>query len=340
MKRRRKRRNEASSDAEISLAAEASEKADQAKSLPQRIARYSTAKKRALAMLDYLSGIENEPIPLALNASLKLRHCGNYLHFHHYYTQGEVRLHAAQFCKQHLICPLCAIRRGAKSLEAYLLRYQAIKATYPTLNPYLITFTVRNGENLEERLKHLQKNFKTLQDRRRFYLAGKRGSPWTELVKVQGAVGSYELTNIGNGWHPHLHMIALSHSEPLQADLKAEWEKTTEDSFMVDVRPFRASQDESEAFLEVFKYAVKFSSLSLEDNWHAARELAGKRLLFSFGCFRGVKVPDSLADEPLDGLPYLDLFYRYFADSGYTLTGELPPKNNHGRTANKTPVIG
>ena len=42
--------------------------------------------------------------------------------------------------------------------------------------------------------------------------------------------------------------------------------------------------------MEVFKYAVKFSDLSLDDNWHAAQLLKGKRLLNSFGLFRGVEV--------------------------------------------------
>ena len=39
----------------------------------------------------------------------------------------KVKLHAAQFCKAHLLCPLCAIRRGAKALAAYLERWEAIR---------------------------------------------------------------------------------------------------------------------------------------------------------------------------------------------------------------------
>lgn len=76
--------------------------------------------------------------------------------------------------------------------------------------------------------------------------------------------------------------------------------------------------------MEVFKYALKFSDLSLEHNWHAAQVLKGKRLLNSFGLFRGVHVPESLLDEPLDNLPYWDRFYRFFAGH-YQITGEVPP---------------
>ena len=47
--------------------------------------------------------------------------------------------------------------------------------------------------------------------------------------------------------------------------------------------------------------------------------MKGARLLFSLGEFRGVEVPDKLTDEPLDELPYFDLFYRYISESGYNL---------------------
>ena len=86
----------------------------QADGLPSRIARYSRAKERALAMRDYLVTIGETK---AFEAAGLLQACGNYLHFRHYYTVDQVRLHAAHFCKQHLICPLCAIRRGSKTLS-------------------------------------------------------------------------------------------------------------------------------------------------------------------------------------------------------------------------------
>jgi hypothetical protein len=81
------------------------------------------------------------------------------------------------------------------------------------------------------------------------------------------------------------------------------------DSFVVDVRPITG--DPVEGFLEVFKYAVKFSDQPPADTWHAYSVLKGKRLLGSAGCFRGVEVPDELNDELLDDLPYVDLFYRF-----------------------------
>jgi len=83
------------------------------------------------------------------------------------------------------------------------------------------------------------------------------------------------------------------------------------------VRPFQDQQDVLGGFLEVFKYAVKFSDLPLNDNWQGFLELSRNRLVFSFGEFWGVQVPDSLTDEPLDDLPFVDLLFRYF-DVGYS----------------------
>ena len=302
----------------IILAEEAFTGVDEAGLLGERIARYGKAHARSLMMLEHL---RDAPSPASTKTAASLASCGNYLHFREYFTVGKVRLHNATFCKQHLVCPLCAIRRGAKALGAYLTRWQVIQQERPELRPYLLTLTVKNGPDLEERQAHLTRSLKRLMHHRRDFNAGTRGAPYTELCKAQGAVYTLELTNKGKGWHPHCHMIVLASSQPSQSDLSAEWLRITGDSMIVDCRPITG--DPSEGFMEVFKYAVKFSDLTLEDNWHAAQILKGKRLLNSFGLFRGVEIPDSLLDEPLDELPYWDRFYRYLGGE-YQFTGESP----------------
>jgi hypothetical protein len=300
------------------LADEAHTGVDEAELLGERIARYGQAHTRSLLMLEHLRGA---PSVEGIKTAAGLANCGNYLHFREYFTVGKVRLHNAQFCKQHLVCPLCAIRRGAKALGAYLARWQVIQEERPDLCPYLLTLTVKNGDDLDERQAHLTKALRKLMDRRRYFNAGTRGAPYTELCKAEGAVYTLELTNKGNGWHPHCHMIVLAASAPSQSALSAEWHRITGDSMIVDCRPITG--DPSEGFMEVFKYAVKFSDLTLEDNWHAAQRLKGKRLLNSFGLFRGVEIPESLLDEPLDELPYWDRFYRFMGGE-YKFTGESP----------------
>lgn len=285
------------------LAGESCLGADTAEALPRRLERYGKARERATQMADYAHA----------NGHVKeyrlLDGCGNYLQFRHYYTVDKVRLHAANLCRKHLLCPLCAIRRGSKALSAYLDRFAAIKAENPHLHPYFVTFTVRNGDDLWERFLHLRHNMQRMNKRRSLA----RGQ--FEVEKAMGAVWSYEVTNKGNGWHPHAHAIWMCATPPDEAKLKAEWESLTVDSHQVKVLPIEG--DPVEGFLEVFKYSLKFGDLSLGDNWEAYEVLSGENLLASFGCFRGVQVPEALTDEPLDDLPFVELLYRYVKGVGY-----------------------
>lgn len=76
-----------------------------------------------------------------------------------------------------------------------------------------------------------------------------------------------------------------------------------------------------DAFLEVFKYALKFSDMALADNFHAFQTLQKKRLVDSFGNLRGVEVPDDLTDDDIDDEPYMLLLYKFVKGSGYNFVG-------------------
>lgn len=303
----------------INLAGEVSRGSDKTGKLQARLDRYSIAKKRALVNLNTLSSLK--PLDDITNeryrvAAVKLSQCGNYLAFKQYYTVGRTRLSKASFCKQHLICPLCAIRRGAKSIEAYLSRYRVIMSQNPLWRLSMLTLTVLNGDDLSERFDHLQKSIQRIFERRRDWL--KKGRGRTELRKVHGWVGTYEFTNKGNGWHPHAHIMVLHTGTFDYAALQAEWKDITGDSHVLNVTAAKHPNEPELDFLEVFKYAVKFSDLEPEQNIQAWDILRSRRLLFSGGAFRGVEVPEELEDTPLDNLPYIELFYRYTA-SGYSL---------------------
>lgn len=316
----------------INLAEEVSKGFDESDKLSARLDRYSTAKKRALENCNYLKTLAPE-LPAFTNhpdhgleelwkescyrtASFRLANCGNYLKFHHYYTVGKVRLTQASFCKQHLICPLCAIRRGAKTLKAYVDRHCVITAENPSWLLSMITLTVKNGDNLKERFEHLQSSVQRVFKRRRDWLDKGRGL--TEWRKVHGYVGTYEVTNQGKGWHPHAHIMVL-HTESFDyRALQEEWKDITGDSHVLNVSAAHHPNQPELDFLEVFKYSVKFSDLSTSDNIHAWEILKGRRLLFSGGAFRGVEIPEVLEDEPLDSLPYIELMYRY-AFGSYSL---------------------
>jgi len=308
---------------EASAGYQPAEALDEAQTLPGRIERYGKAKDRAGAMVAYLRSIGPDTtsagtIPPGSRRDpaamvVKLDSCGNWMKFRSYFTVGKVRLTAASFCKEHLLCPLCAIRRGGKALQKYQERYAVLTAARPDLRPFLVTLTVRNGDDLGERYQHLSESWRRLMARRR------EPRQLSSLREASGGVASVEFTNRGKGWHPHVHALVLAAQMPSERDLRGEWEKITGDSFMCDVRPIT---DPVAGFCEVFKYAVKFSDLEPADNWHAFHVLHGRRLLTSFGAFRGVEVPDELLDgtDDLDALPFVELLYRYsFGARAYSL---------------------
>ena len=110
--------------------------------------------------------------------------------------------------------------------------------------------------------------------------------------------------------------------------LSQQWEAITGDSKIVDVRQLKPSKgtkdDYMEAFIEVFKYALKFSEMSHFDIWLAHETLSPdgrlKRLQGSIGLFRGVKVPEKMTDEQLsDDLPFMLVLYRFIRGAGYSV---------------------
>ena len=292
------------------LAGDSSKGFDEISNFTDRVSRYSDAKTRQLRILNHIRGLSQvEKSDLRLHSYLdfsklqsQLGGCGNYLVFNQYYTVGKVRLAKASFCKNHLLCQLCAIRRGAKQVQSYMDRCDVIESKNKNLKPYLLTLTVKNGEDLPERYDHLRKSVTKMLQRRRDYLS--KGTGISELAKAHGGVFSYEMTKKESGYHPHVHMVIyLDKTDSIdfpidtrphkftpdewatltpvqkklekekwkkwgvlasQSGLSKEWFKITGDSKIVDLRPI--SQDRASGLVEVFKYALKFSDLDPEEN--------------------------------------------------------------------------
>lgn len=336
--------------------------------LKGRLERFETAKSNQTKILNHLRhNANNYPQGRVDKLKNDIGGCGNYLVFHQYDNQA-VRLGKASFCKKHFLCQLCAIRRGAKQVDAYVRKLEALQAQNSSLQPYLLTYTVLNGEDLKERFNHLSGSVKRLMKRRRDYLG--KNVP-SEFGQTLGGVYSYEFTKSDKGWHPHVHMVVLlepdhqidfpyqdkpkRHNQDEWAELtpkqkklekqkwvaygkacaasglSKEWRKITKDSSIVDLRPIDG--DPALGFVEVFKYALKFSDLSPEDTLKSYFELMNSngnmpRFTGSFGNLWGVKIPESLLDETFDDLPYIELFYRY-TKAGYSLESAQPkPSKN------------
>ena len=253
--------------------------------------------------------------------------CGHWLVFRDYYTINEQYLINADFCKKHLLCPLCAIRRGAKYLANYLAKYQQCLKDNENLHAYMVTFTIKNGEDLNERVNFLLSHYRNMMKASRNFNDGKKGYKYYEACKALGGVYSVEVKRGKNSglWHPHLHAVWLCEEEPNIENLKREWKEITKDSHVVDVTKFYGNVIKS--FSEVFKYALKFSDMTLDDTWNAFNTLKGKRLIGNFGVLRGVVVDDEFLDSSFEeDLPFIDLFYQY-ATGGYDLMKKV--KSDH-----------
>lgn len=309
----------------------------------ERLRKYTGAKRHSRDVASYIL----EHSPLLYKTAEQVRACSSWLIFRHYFTAGQYRLIGGCTCKKHLLCAMCALRRSAKTVREYEAKIRQVMDENPGLMPVLLTLTVKNGPDLDERTRHLDSAVSRMIDNRRKAKAGGRHT--TVFRLLHGGAGAFEFKRGSNSglWHPHIHMIALVPSGSdlldLEWNLSKEWRNLTCDSHNVDVRPIDMSSEESRfgAICEVFRYALKFGEMEIEDQVHAYKILNGRRLVRSFGSLRGVKISEDLHDTIEDQLqlqPYMDLVYRYSQDKGYflsevtdtgdQLTGPLKPKKD------------
>lgn len=291
-----------------------------------RITRFGILKHRSKQQENYLWTLAkykenyqndkpNEESIKATKAAQKLLTCGNFLLFKNFYTINEVKLSKFIACSQHLLCPFCAGIRASKAIQKYTERVDEVLKQNRKLKVALLTLTVKNGHDLQERSSHLITSLRTLIKRRQDYK--KKGRGFNEFCKIDGAMYSYENTyNEQTGeWHPHVHMLVLLNDWIDQEQLSETWHEITGDSFVVDVRRVKKSKEfgYAKAAAEVCKYALKFGDLTVEKTWEAFKILKGKRLSGAFGSLYGVKIPENLADEMPDDqdLPYLEMLYKF-----------------------------
>lgn len=295
------------------------------------ITDYGRRKARAVDMAGFINTLRDpKRHPHTEKVYTNLKHCASYLVFHEYITVDELRLVKAQTCKQHLLCPFCAMRRSGKFIAKNLPKVEQVVTENRSRIPALVTFTVKNGPNLLERFNHLRRAHRRLNRRRLDHI--NKGQKFTEWAKVAGGITSYEFTKKDEGdWHPHIHALVMLDDFIDQAKLSQEWQDITGDSFIVDIRrikgkPNAGGLDIASGLLEVCKYALKFHDMTLPDTWHAYQTLRTRRLVDSFGILRGVEIPDNLLDDPLEGLPYVERHYQYQA---HKRTYDLTEVRNH-----------
>lgn len=124
-------------------------------------------------------------------AVAKFRKCGSPLKLR-CQTCNHIHL-AEERCKRKW-CPVCSRVIAADRAQKYMRGVDQMQW------PLFVTLTMPNVENLADDL-----NGDAVRKLRRAFGKLRHRKLWTAHVK--GGVAAIEVTNIGNGWHPHLHAI-------------------------------------------------------------------------------------------------------------------------------------
>lgn len=283
----------------------------------KRLNRLSAHKKRTRSISEYLKNNDK----IEENFFKRLDSCYDYLLFKDYTNLNKIKLAATHCCRVHLLCPMCAIVRAAKQVQLYEAKFKELKKENPKLSIYYVVLTVKNGPDLSERYEHLKKSLKKLIERRREAQKAKNGKKSSNYAlnsvfsNVSAGAYSIEVKKGENSkeWHPHANLLLLSEDRILESEIKAEWKKITKDSKIAYCQV--KDDDDKTVFVEIFKYALKFSEMEFDDNFTAWDTLKGCHLMGSFGHFRGLDIEKEDTEIALKDEPYIELFYKYQSES-------------------------
>ena len=154
-----------------------------------------------------------------------------------------------------------------------------------------LTLTMKaNQDPLDQQLGKIYDSFAAL--RRRAF--------WRK--RVTGGIAFLELTynDTAGTWHPHFHILVTGRYVPTR-ELSKLWYAITTDSFIVNIKAVRSQSHASH-------YVTKYASKPLNNSFlnrpgpldEAVMALKGRKLLLTFGTFRGlqvVKKPDEASWE-------------------------------------------
>jgi hypothetical protein len=199
-----------------------------------------------------------------------------------------------QWCKRKW-CPCCARRSaGVRSAE---LSFIVERMRWPLF----VTLTMKNSAELQPSgIRALRRAFGKMRHRKMWKL------------RVAGGIAAVEVTNIGNGWHPHLHAVIdcqwLAWKTPMPsrtdslerkkelfqlaaAELEATWAKILKQP-TASVKVKRANK--ATIAKEVVKYTVKNEDLVMCEGpvGPLIRALDSCRLMTTFGRAHGQCVKD------------------------------------------------
>lgn len=186
-------------------------------------------------------------------------------------------------------CPACAPRISAQRLSR--MKYGVEKLQWPLF----VTLTVPNAKSAQQCFRKLRASFGKF----------RRTKFW--IHTVTGGMASMEVTNTGEGWHPHLHCLidcrwlSLDTPQPqrrdpkhvvdekckaAQQELSERWAKCIKEPIGI----VWVKRTKADAIIEVLKYAVKPGDLveCKEPVGDLIRAMERCRLITTFGGLYGL----------------------------------------------------
>lgn len=122
-----------------------------------------------------------------------------------------MKIAAANYCKQSHICPVCADRSQARRRARHdtPIRDQVKKVAAGDRHAYIVTYTIKDGDSLAERLAHLKES------KRNFVRMGQRRynkRSLGESGKIRAALSTIEIKRGENSdaWHVHAHDLVFT----------------------------------------------------------------------------------------------------------------------------------
>lgn len=107
------------------------------------------------------------------------------------------------WCKVGSVCPACSSRVQSRRLAVYSPHIKSACKEYRYR--YLVTFTIKDGPVLSERLDHLRASFRAWLRLGQLRKNGLRSGG--ESRKITGALVGFETTKTGGGYHVHAHAL-------------------------------------------------------------------------------------------------------------------------------------
>lgn len=249
----------------------------------------------------------------------RLNRCATWLLYRHFPQEQATVFVNADFCQQTKLCQNCAYFASLKTAFSYRDRTMSILADKPDLVPLLFTFTIKNGNQLGERLQCLRQGLQKLRQRRRD--SGRyRESEW---AKLEAAAIRIEIKRGKSGeWHPHAHALVLRDRRNMfnLQEMQKDWREVV-GSGNLDVQLTKSGAASinhntpvtafpsllTKDCLECFKYITKFEEASAEDLVEIHRKTFRQHMLMNWGAFNGVKEQLAGGEDFRPGGPFFNI---------------------------------